>query len=342
MTQAALTLLPHDPMGENPARRSVRNVISRAIWPRCIGWALAAILFCRPGDASGASVRRDAFATSPFEAASPRWCERYHHAHYTDGVVRFTRSSDAPPECSRGEATREAHSCTEIGCGACARDGSPCAKIGDPNGNAILETARDEPGSKRSIIAEFEVERQLPVGGTHIGIYVALHAHCHTTVQGLLVPDRPGVYHLNLAAFNQYIGGDEDAYRRCREKPLAEISPPLAEEIEIPEGRRTTWTLQARLDAAGHVIASSAVRDSGGVLLGAGRHTFAQAVATSWFGVAGGASRYAFGAQLGTGPSPSGGEPAVLLRSTETTTSGPDASLGEKERRGEARASSVR
>jgi len=181
-------------------------MFSRTSRPRRIGCVLAAMLLGVPGNASAASLRRDGFATSPFEATSPRWCERYHHAHYVDGMVRFTRSSDAAAECSRGEVAGEARSCSGIGCDPCGREGSPCAKIGDPNGNAVLETTRDEPGSERIIVAEFEVERQLPLDGTHIGIYVALHEHCHTTVQGLLVPDRPGVYHLNLAAFNQFIG----------------------------------------------------------------------------------------------------------------------------------------
>jgi hypothetical protein len=284
---------------------------------------LALLLFATAGVAGPGFD--DTFTTTPFDAAAPRWCERYHHGHYVGGAVRFSRSSASGPECrAGGEGT--SLSCREEGCDPCACcAGSPCSKVGDPQGNAVIQTAGDHLGVRRSVTAKFQIERQLPVGGAHIGIYVALHPHCHTTVEGLLVPDRPGVYHLNLAASNQYIGGAPGKYRECRENSFAAISQPLASEIALGAGEVYTWRLDARLDAESYVVASSVVQGASGATLASGEYRFTDARADSWFGRAGKGARYAFGAQLAQAASPSGGEPSLLLlefHATEPTVPG--------------------
>jgi hypothetical protein len=171
----------------------------------------------------------------------------------------------------------------------------------------------DDPGTRRTVTARFRIERQLPLADSHLAVYAALHPHCHTTAQAILVPDRPGVYHLNVAAFNAFIGGDRERYRVCLGNPMNEISAPLATDIVLGEGASYAWTLATELDARGHIVATSTVAAEDGTILGVGHHVFTSTVATSWFGVAGAAARYGFGAQFGTGPSPSGGEPALLL-----------------------------
>ena len=276
---------------------------------------LCALWCCFSGaPARGETLFHDTFETSPFAPRTPRWCERYHHGHWDGSVVRLKASSTDASECAAGEGPLASLSCAEDGCGPCGCcTGSPCSKIGEPQGNAVIQTTADVPGSRRSTTATFAIERQLPVGGTHLGLYAALHPHCHTTVQAILVPDRPGVFHLNVAAFNQFIGGDSAIYRSCLENPLAAISPPLASEIALGEGHTYRWTLEAHLDPAQHVVASTSIEDASGLRLGSGSHTFTEATAGDWFGVAGRGARYAFGAQLSTAASPSGGSPAVLL-----------------------------
>jgi len=263
----------------------------------------------------GADHLRERFATTPFAADAPRWCERYHHAHFDAGSIRLTRSDTASAdECALGEEAGRALSCTSPGCDpcGCAPPCSPCAKAADVNGNAVLMTTSDAPGARRVAVATFVIERAMPAG-SHIGLYVALHPHCHTTVQGLLVADGAGEFHLNVAALNEYIGGDSTLYAACREDPFSAISPPLAERIVLREGARYRWRLAARLEPNGHVRVSSTVRPVGGGSVRAGRYVFSPANAARWFGAAGGAARYAFGAQFSRAPSPSGGDPVLRL-----------------------------
>ena len=263
---------------------------------------------------TAAHAFRDRFAVSPFEASKPRWCERYHHAHWTAGAIHFRPSGRAAAECTASDGPLSSLSCNDPGCDPCsAKSGSRCSKIGDPRGNAILQTARDAPGQRRSIRATFVIERQLPIGGSHLGLYVAIHPRCHTTLQAILVPDRPGVYHLNVAAFNQPIGDGGELDPSCREHPLEAISPPLADEIALHEGQRYVWTMDGSLDASGHLVASSRIADAGGKVLATGHHVFTEAPAAAWFGVPQRAARYAFGAQFSAAPSPSGGVPSLLL-----------------------------
>jgi hypothetical protein len=257
------------------------------------------------------STLEDDFATSPFDPRHPRWCERYHHGHWEEGVVRLFPSG--PSECEVGPV-RAYRSCEEKGCSACdAAGGSPCAKAGDPRGNAVIQTVSDQLGTERVATAIFTIERALPVGGSHLGLYVAFHPHCHGTVQSILVPDGPGVYHLNVAMFNEYIGGDRAAYRSCLRDPVASISPPLAESIELAEGRRYRWTLRASLESAARIVTSSELWDDTGTSLAHAGYVLTGPGLGAWFGAAGGASRFAFGAQFSRTPSPSGGSPALRL-----------------------------
>ncbi len=268
------------------------------------------------GTRSGADEYfHESFSSSPFDPAAPRWCERYHHGHFADGAVRFHRSAASPDECASGRAERSSLSCATAGCEPCGSGvGSPCAKVGDPWGNAVIMTTADHVGTRRSVAARFEIERQLPVGEAHLGLYAALHPHCHMTVQAMLVPDRPAVYHLNLAAINEEIGGDAEVYRECRRNVVHAISPPLAAGIKLDEGEVYFWTLRVHLDSRQDIVASTSIGDIGGRVLASSRHVFTGApAAAAWLGVAGQAARYAFGAQLSLAPSPSGGEPSVLL-----------------------------
>lgn len=270
--------------------------------------ALGAVVAAATGAIAGADVH-ETFVTTPFDPAAPRWCERYHHGHWGSRSIRLTPSRPATSECEAGGKRRRL-SCTEPGCDACGRRAkSPCAKVGDPRGNAVVQTVDDHPGSRRAVAARFRIERQLPLADSHLAMYVALHPHCHTTAQALLVPDRPGTYHLNVAAFNQFIGGDRALYRACLADPMSEMSAPLATDIQLDVGASYEWTLWAELDANGHIVATSAVSDANGTVLGTGHYTFGTATATSWFGVAGAAARFGFGAQLGGAP----GAPAVRL-----------------------------
>jgi hypothetical protein len=251
----------------------------------------------------------EAFLTTPFDRALPRWCERYHHGHWIGASLRLTRSRRVVSECAAG-GRQTSLSCTDPGCDSCAkRARSPCAKVGDRRGNAVVQTARDHPGRRRAVTALFRIERQLGLGDSHLALYAALHPHCHTTAQAILVPDRPGRYHLNVAAFNQFIGGNRRRYRICLTDPMNEISPPLASEIRLDEDVPYEWTLWAELDANGRIVATSTVTDEAGNVLGTGHHGFRSATATSWFGVAEAAARYGFGAQFGSAP----GRPAVRL-----------------------------
>ena len=250
----------------------------------------------------------ETFTTTPFGPTAPRWCERYHHAHWVGGAVRLTRSRPEASECGVA-GDRAARSCREPGCDACGTAGSPCAKVGDPLGNAVIETVRDDPGIRRTVTARFAIERPLPLAESHLAVYAALHPHCHTTVQAILVPDRPGAYHLNVAAFNQFIGGDRRRYRVCLDHPMHEISPPLARDVVLAEGRPYVWTLTTELDRTGRLVASSTVVDDAGARLASGRYTFTAGDVRGWFGVAGAAARYGFGAQLGRDPA----DPALRL-----------------------------
>jgi hypothetical protein len=270
--------------------------------------SLVAVALAGMPSATRARVN-DRFVTTPFDATAPRWCERYHHGHWmSEGGIRFERSGAAASECEAG-GPGTSLSCHEPGCDPCGHVGSPCAKIGDPLGNAVVQTATDDPGVRRSVTARFRIERQLPIGESHLALYAALHPHCHTTAQAILVPDRPGVFHLNVAAFNEFIGGDRRRQRVCLTEPMHEISPPLAVDLRLDEGVRYAWTLTAELDARGHLVAVSTVADQRGNVLGSGRYTFVSAPAVSWFGALGAAARYGFGAQLGAGA----GDPAVML-----------------------------
>lgn len=255
----------------------------------------------------------DRFETDPFSGAEARWCERYHHAHLADGggisFVRSERSSDA---CTADGG----RSCVVPGCDPCGCEPpcSPCAKVGDAKGNAIVMTTHDALGDRRVASARFTIVRQMPPEA-HVGIYVALHPHCHTTVQGLLVADRPGEFHLNVAAFNEFIGGDPAQYESCRSDPFAEISPPLAAGLRLDEGRTYEWELSAALVDARRIDVASVLRDENGGTIATATHTFDVAGASRWFGVAGGAARYGFGAEYTRAASPSGGEPELLLTS---------------------------
>ena len=185
--------------------------------------------------------------------------------------------------------------------------------MGDPLGNAVIQTTADHPGNHRVVTARFRIDRQLPAGESHLALYAALHPHCHTTAQAILVPDRPGVFHLNVAAFNQFIGGDAAVYPECTSDPLATISPLLARDVPLAEGREYRWTLAARLDASGTLVMASKVIAGDGAILASGRYTIAPEGIARWFGVAGKAARFGFGAQFSRQPSPSGGEPVLSL-----------------------------
>ena len=188
-----------------------------AVEVRSLG-SLAVVLGALAASALAAAGPIETFDESPFAGPTPRWCERYHHAHWVGGAVRFTRSAPLFRECTQGDEDAS-RSCDEDGCAPCGCcTGSPCAKVGDPNGNAVLMTARDDVGPRRSITVHFALEHRLRPVSSHLGLYAALHPHCHTTVQALLVPDGPGTYHLNLAVLNQYIGGDRARYRDCLER----------------------------------------------------------------------------------------------------------------------------
>jgi hypothetical protein len=241
-----------------------------------------------------------------------RWCERYHHAHVTIGGIRVERSERSDDACTSGGG----RSCRDAGCDACLCDPpcSPCAKVADPQGNAVLMTSSDAVGTEREATARFTIERQLPVDA-HVGLYVAIHPHCHTTVQGLLVADAPGEFHLNVAASNQFIGGRGPANDLCRVDPVADISAALAERIALEEGRSYAWRLTAALAERERIDVTTELRDATGRRLASARHVFRVPGAWRWFGVAGGAARYAFGAQYTLAPSPSGGDPALLLES---------------------------
>lgn len=264
----------------------------------------------------------ETFAESPFAGSRPSWCERYHHAHWVGGAIRFTRSAPLFHECTL-EGDEKSRSCDEAGCspcGCCA--GSPCAKVGDPHGNAVLMTARDEVGPRRSISARFAVEQRLQPVSSHLGLYAALHPHCHTTVQALLVPDGPATYHLNLAVLNEYIGGDRARYRACLEHPFSEISPALVGDIRLNAAEAYRWTLA--VEPAGDEIAvTSSVETADGNLLAQAEYRFTVPGVRAWLGVAGGAARYGFGVQFGplastgTGASP---EPSVVLFDVRTDT----------------------
>lgn len=270
--------------------------------------ALGALVAAATGAVARADVH-ETFVTTPFDPATPRWCERYHHGHWVARSIRLTRSRPVRSECAAG-GKRTRLSCAEPGCDGCGYGTeSPCAKVGDPRGNAVVQTVRDHTGLRRSVAARFRIEGQLPLAGSHLALYVALHPHCHTTAQAILVPDRPGTYHLNVAAFNQFIGGDRGRYRGCLADPMSEISAPIASDIRLDVGVSYEWVLWAELDASGHIVATSAVSDEDGTVLGTGHYTFRSAEATSWFGVAGAAARYGFGAQFGSAP----GAPAVRL-----------------------------
>lgn len=258
---------------------------------------------------------RERFATSPFAASAPRWCERYHHAHFAAPGVRFTRSGPASAaECDAGVAAGRALSCAMAGCDACdcTPPCSPCAKAGDPNGNAVLMTTSDAPGTRRVAIATFTIEGRMPAG-SHVGLYVALHPHCHTTVQGLLVADAPGRFHLNVAAIDQAIGGKPSLSAGCGVEPFGDVSPPLATDIALREGERYRWRLAASLDGDGRITVATRVSPARGGRSSGGRYRFTPPRAARWFGAAGGASRYGFGAQFTRAASPSGGEPALRL-----------------------------
>jgi hypothetical protein len=270
---------------------------------------------------SPASV--ETFAESPFAGSKPSWCERYHHAHWVGGAIRFTRSARLFHECTPQGDGDSARSCDEAGCspcGCCA--GSPCAKVGDANGNAILMTARDEVGPRRSITVRFALEHRLQLVSSHLGLYAALHPHCHTTVQALLVPDGPDAYHLNLAVLNQYIGGDRARYRACVEHPFAEISPALVGDIRLKEAESYRWTLAVE-PAGGDIAVTSLVETAAGTRLAQAEYRFTVPGVWSWLGIADGASRYAFGVQFGPLPNTGAGadpEPSVVLFDVRTDT----------------------
>lgn len=254
---------------------------------------------------------RDDFASGAVRDPA-RWCERYHHAHATSGGILLQRSEHGSDACTSGGG----RSCSAAGCDACDCEPpcSPCAKVGDPQGNAVLMTTFDAVGTEREATARFTIERQLPVDG-HVGLYVAIHPHCHTTVQGLLVADAPGEFHLNVAVINQFIGGRGPGTDLCRIDPVLEISPPLAERIALEEGRSYEWRLTATLSGRERIDVASEVRDAAGERLASARHVFEVPGAWRWFGVAGAAARYAFGAQYTLAPSPAGGDPALRLSS---------------------------
>jgi len=259
------------------------------------------------------STWTDHFQTSPFAGADARWCERYHHAHFSGGEISFVRSERSADACTADDG----RSCVEPGCDPCGCEPpcSPCSKVGDRQGNAIAMTTFDAVGDRRVATARFRIERQLPVQA-HVGIYVALHPHCHTTVQGLLVADGPGDFHLNVAAFNEFIGGDATLNAACRADTFSEISPPLATRIALVEGRVYTWELSATLVDAQRIEVATAVRDADDDrTLATARHAFTVPGAARWFGVAGGAARYGFGAEYTLAASPSGGEPEIRLTS---------------------------
>jgi hypothetical protein len=242
----------------------------------------------------------DDFATTPFAPGAPRWCERYHHAHFTGGAVRFLPSMSAASECDAGLGARAALSCADDGCAPCSANGpSPCAKIGDRLGNAVLMTAADRVGARRRIAVRFRIERPLLAPETHLALYAALHPHCHTTSQAILVPDGDDRFHLNLAVFNQFIGGDEERYFACRRHPHAEVSPPLADGIVVRTGAEYRWVLRSELDERGGLVLETSISDARGRLLAAGRRHFADAQAWEWFGRARAAARFGFGGQLG-------------------------------------------
>lgn len=279
----------------------------RAARPALASVVLAAMLVACDRPASW----RDDFAGGAGDAAA-RWCERYHHGHSSEAGILLQRSEGAARACRSGSG----RSCVAAGCDPCGCEPpcSPCAKVADPSGNAVVMTAFDAVGSERAATARFTIVRQLPTQA-HVGLYVAIHPHCHTTVQGLLVADAPGEFHLNVAAINQFIGGEGQANDLCRVDPFMEISPPLVERIALEEGRSYEWRLTAALSASERIDVISELRDAADRRLASARHVFHVQGAWRWFGVAGAAARYAFGAQYTLAPSPSGGEPALLLES---------------------------
>jgi hypothetical protein len=290
-----------------------------------------------------ARVRED-FATTPFDPAAARWCERYHHAHFRDGAIRFEPSTPDASQCDAGRREHTALSCEEAGCGPCSSDGpSPCSKLGDRRGNAVLLTAVDQVGTRRSVTAWFRIERPLVAPETHLGLYAALHPHCHTTTQAILVPDGGDRFHLNLAVFNQFIGGDEERHAVCRRHPHAEITSPLDAEIVLRPGVDYRWVLRTELDARGGIVAETTVTDARGFLLGAGRRGFPEARAEGWFGRPGEAARFAFGGQLGDPGGAASVASVILLRvdaraspdrpSSGRGSAGPDQSRAAQDRR---------
>jgi hypothetical protein len=287
---------------------------------------IATILFAiarRPPLPDAAERLHDPFDTTPFDDRNPRWCERYHHGHYRGHAVRLTPSRATDAACTAGEGAGSSSSCVDPGCDACAaRAPSPCAKVGDPHGNAVIQTVRDYVGTRRAVTAQFLIERQLPVGESHVAIYAAMHPHCHSTVQAILVPDGVGMYHLNVAVMQHYIGGNRVLYRRCLSDPVERISPPIADHLALVEGHAYRWTLVTVLREDGELVVSSNLETSDGVQLGSGRYRFSDVAVRSWFGVAGGAARYAFGAQFSAADSPSGGAPSVLLLSFDGRSDG--------------------
>lgn len=283
---------------------SARRALRRPRFAASLASGLCVSVVClAPIDgppARAADRLRDDFATTPFAPEAPRWCERYHHAHFVDGGIRFEPSTTHPAECDAGVDAHAALSCVADGCGPCSADAlSPCAKIGDRFGNAVLMTTRDRVGPRRSITVRFRIDRPLVAPRTHLGLYAALHPHCHSTVQAILVPDGNERFHLNLAVFNEFIGGDAERYAACRRNSYAEISAPLAHGIVLRTGEDHRWVLRSELDADGGVALETAVSDAHGRLLGAGRRRFPAARAKEWLGEPGAAARFAFGGQLG-------------------------------------------
>lgn len=262
---------------------------------------------------AGAVSLRDTFATTPYAPSHPRWCERYHHGHWTGHAIRFTASKSDHAECRLGTDDGSGLGCREAGCDPCdCCRGSPCSKIGDPLGNAVIMTTADFPGTRRTIRARFRIERQLPVGDAHLALYAALHPHCHTTIQAILVPDAPGVFHLNLAAFNAFIGGDRETYGTCTTDRLEHVSTPRGGDFTLDENVDYVWTL-ATVGTGDAVAMRSKVATATGRVVASGRDEILADGIAHWHGTTDGAARFAFGAQFSRAPSPSGGAATLVL-----------------------------
>lgn len=154
-------------------------------WVRAVAVILGVVL---SGTSAHGVTFSDSFSTNPYPS---RWCERVHHAHWdsSGGLLSGTNGTSCSPS---------ANSCTSTTpfCFQCALDGSfgLCA-AGNYNGFLAI-TKTSYSGNNRTASAHFAMQspaftKDPGISAEHAAVFLAVHPHCHTGVQGMVASSSP-------------------------------------------------------------------------------------------------------------------------------------------------------